>query len=149
MSELNRDQIIKAIRCFSMEKEWREPCDGCWFHDKKLDCDQDNMCYEVGSLALALIKELTEENERLKAPRYWLHSDGRIENLTNDIITVKMGGRNYGKIHALSLAFEKEVRADTVRKMQERLKEYYRVDTDSGLYCILDKIAKEMLEDGI
>jgi hypothetical protein len=69
--------------------------------------------------ALALIEELTEENERLRAS--------------------SVDYRNIPDIKA-------ETRADTVRKMQERLKEYFPYDADSGLYVVLDQIAKEMLE---
>ena len=39
-------------------------------------------------------------------------------------------------------------RADTVRKMQERLKEYFPYDDDSGLYVVLDQIAEEIIADG-
>jgi hypothetical protein len=42
--------------------------------------------------------------------------------------------------------FLKQERADTVRKMRERIKEYFPYDDDSGLYVVLDQIAKEMLE---
>lgn len=80
--------------------------------------------------ALTLIKELTEENDRLKTPTYLLRSDGGVELMP----TIK------------------SIRNGTVRKMQERL-EY-------SLCCIpqchftyaevqfhIDRIAKEMLED--
>ena len=38
--------------------------------------------------------------------------------------------------------------ADTVRKMQERLKEYFPYDDDSGLYVVLDQIIEEIIADG-
>lgn len=38
------------------------------------------------------------------------------------------------------------VKTDTVREMCQRIKEYFPYDADSGLYVVLDQIAKEMLE---
>ena len=40
-----------------------------------------------------------------------------------------------------------KAKADTVRKMSKRIKEYFPYDADSGLYVVLDQIAKEMLEN--
>lgn len=74
---------------------------------------------------------LTEENERLKAQKYYIHSDDRIEMIP----TVE------------------SVRADTVRKMQERLKECFNneikhmsIYTEGQVLFAVDQIAKEMLE---
>lgn len=38
------------------------------------------------------------------------------------------------------------VKADTVREMCQQIKEYFPYDADSGLYVVLDQIAKERLE---
>lgn len=40
-----------------------------------------------------------------------------------------------------------QTKADTVREMQERIKEYFPYDADSGLYVVLDQIAKELISD--
>ena len=98
-------------------------------------CFNDKPCSEcewheigngcVGSLeqsAISLINELTEENERL-------------------IDSIKL-------YHKYNTAI-KQTKADTVRKMQERLKENFRKYNKSNwsVRAIIDEAAKEMLED--
>ena len=59
--ELNRENIIKALEhCTSSTSS--EACDGCPFNDMEL-CDRESNAIEKH--ALALIKELTEDNENL------------------------------------------------------------------------------------
>ena len=167
--ELNREQIIKALQGHIGVVDMR--CEECPYN-------QDNgseICVDLlltDSLALIesyekKIKELTEvvkqsetaggceesvnngfspsvtelqrENERLKAQKYYLHSDGRIEMIP----TVE------------------SVRADTVREMQERLKEetecVCELTTDNvvtEMYSVvredvIDTVAKELLEENI
>lgn len=87
------------------------------------------------------VKELTAENDRLK---------NRIT------VQVVMPDEKMGKIKAESLKRVeqdvKECRADTVKTMQERLKEYLDDFYNSGEDALLDvtdlidQIAKEMLE---
>ena len=106
--ELNREQIIKALECCNGGdcetcKALGVACDATWKFHKD---------------ALALIKELTEENERLRDTAYRLECEVHRE------------------------------RADTVRKMQERLYPLYKVlcvDEGDWRYEV-DQIAKEMLE---
>ena len=132
MVEINREQIIKALECLlSTDYDGREFCEkrGCSYSE----CE--NCLDDALKDALSLIKELTEENEKLKAQKYYIHSDGRIEMIP----TVE------------------SVRADTVRQMQERLKQYidvghYRPATEICLSelavaNIIDQIAKEMLDN--
>ena len=57
MSELNRENIIKALECCNDEN--LPQCAKCPYLDNKVDC------FGLGNEALALIKELIEENERL------------------------------------------------------------------------------------
>ena len=69
--------------------------------------------------------KLTEENDKLRASCTELAQECK-----------KWQGR---------LKIECEyTKADTVRKVQERIKEYFPYDADSGLYVVLDQIAKEM-----
>lgn len=75
--------------------------------------------------------ERREENERLKAQKYYIHSDGRIEMIP----TVE------------------SVRADTVRTMQERLKaDAVTIQDHTGKLGVvvgvgnIDDVAREMLE---
>ena len=102
MSELNREQIIKALEC-CIKTQCENCCNlGDWH-------EQWNCMTNLMSKALTLIKELTEENER------W--------------------------------------RADTVRKMQERLKaDAVTIQDHTGKLGVvvgvgnIDDVAREMLE---
>ena len=59
--ELNRDQVIKALECISRVGDVL--CVGCDY--RKYD---GLACHRIGAKeALSLIKELSEENERLRA----------------------------------------------------------------------------------
>ena len=114
------NEIIKALECCEKQKS----CSTC-------PCDK--FCggpYVLDNKALSLIKELTKENEtlRLKVGAYQV-KDALLSSQLDD---------------KCDRCIARE-RADTVRKMQERLKQHYVVDTDDGLYGILDQIAKEML----
>ena len=117
--ELNREQIIKALECCP-EQEY------CG------DCPYDNECMGMEFLildALSLIKELTEENERLRAE-----------------VSVKK------KLLYKCVDLEDRVKADTVRKMQERLKAKANENETFpyGGYIHfddIDPIAKEMLTE--
>ena len=57
--ELNREQIVKALACCSVY----ETCDGCPLFN---GVPEDDCHYKAMANALALIRELTEENERLR-----------------------------------------------------------------------------------
>lgn len=78
-----------------------------------------------------LLFKVEDENERLKAQKYYIHSDDRIEMIP----TVE------------------SVRADTVRKMQERLKaDAVTIQDHTGKLGVvvgvgnIDDVAREMLE---
>lgn len=111
--ELNRDQIVKALECCV-----NHMCNECPLRDGR--CANG----EMGRLALAIIKELTEENERLHAS---------CTELEQKCASVK---------------------SDTVRKMQERLTlEFDRLHKSNFMtpevrQWIIDQITKEMLEGG-
>ena len=104
MSELNREQIIKALEC------WVKNFDGK-VTDFKTLCE-----------AIVLIKELTEENERLRDTAYRLECEVHRE------------------------------RADTVEDIKLRFAMRFGTYTDKDMtpitevFWLLDKFAKEMLE---
>ena len=83
------------------------------------------------------IKELTEENERLKAQKYYLHSDGRIEMIPT-VESVRAEGVRCGY-------------AQGVRDFAERVKNYYRHTTSRPLPATveyyIDQLEKEMLDE--
>ena len=77
--ELNREQIIKALECCIKAESWGD-CEelGCPAHTKqgcyfylRTDDDYENIIdIELCKDALSVIKELTEENERLKSVEF-------------------------------------------------------------------------------
>ena len=114
--ELNREQIVKALELHSQKAK---PCVN--------ECPYGDMHYcgsEMSKDALALIKELTEENERLRA----------------DAIAFE---------NALEIALnsQKQDRADTVREFAGRLKACFCPDADYSGYDIkrvIEQIANDI-----
>jgi hypothetical protein len=132
---MEREQIIKALECCV-----KFECNKCPLTDGR--CANG----EMGRLSLSIIKELTEENERLS---------GAVKQYEEE--------RKYH--FEMSRTRIAEAKADTVRKMQERLKEapikvglpLFGLQTKdevedyaNGLILqmrdAIDQIAKEMLE---
>lgn len=129
MENLNAEQVKKALECCGGE---RKLCRDCPYA-----CGSRYCVVVLREDALALItsqeqkiKELTEENERLRAE--------------NEIKSQKRAN-----IFEISNAFERG-RTDGVRKMQERLKAQRFSDASPHdydlLHCVIDGIAKKMLE---
>lgn len=122
--ELNREQIAKELAMFIEDMP----------ADLHLGFTRTVKFREFLKAALALIHELTEENERLE--------DNLIKQSTENIML---------------LIERQEIQADTVREMRERLKsEMANVARVEFLgivyYCIsdsfVDRIAEEVLEGG-
>lgn len=115
MSKMNREQIVKALECCSVY----ENCDGCPHFG---GVTEDYCRYKTMVNALALIRELTKENEGLTELL-----DARCDRCK-----------------------ERE-RADTVRKMQKRLKgSLMRFKNEAFMAIVdvcIDNVAKEMLEE--
>lgn len=145
-NKLNREQIIKALECCTsgINHKGDIPC---------LDCPYDE-CNIVGGTserqitgtcqswlkkdALSLIKELTEENERLR------------ESTDNELRYTKELVETLHKVHEEKV---QKAKADTVQKMQERLMECFNNEvehlamyTEAQVIFAIDQIAKEMLE---
>ena len=117
--ELNKEQIIKALECCKTVSEL--DCKTCGYKGKIGDDGAYIGCVNcLIADALALIQELTEENERLRDTAYRLESEVHRE------------------------------RADTVKKMQNELKKTFSALCKGemvDLYRIIEQIAKEMLEE--
>ena len=151
--ELNRDEIIKALECCTsgINHKGDIPC---------LDCPYDE-CNIVGGTSerqitgtcsswlkkdtLSLIKELIEENERLRAENEALAISEVKECEISQMLVYRIRNK-----HPAVMA----VIADTVRKMQERLTtlfandetlEYTEVDAEYINEQIV-RIAKEIME---
>lgn len=135
--ELNREQIIKALECCAS----KGGCKKCPLQPK----ESLAICVtQISKNALAIIKELTEENKRLRAA------------VRTDMVLCR--ARGSGKTEFLRNTIRIRVDtivADTVRKMQELFKErldisvcgYSTEEVKSECFETLDQIAKEMLED--
>lgn len=139
--ELNAEQIIDFLDkmdFFQGQRAGRE----LW-GDKPFDVQEQDIANFSRDISLIKkyissqeqkIKELTEENERL-------------------IVTLKMNGAPFPEglqiVHDFCEKGKRKAKADTVRKMQERLKEAFE---HRGLYGVdaierrIDQIAKEVLD---
>lgn len=143
--ELNREQIIKALECCQKRK-----CQSCTydvFGNSLSNC-------RVKKHALTLIKELTEE--RTDHITQLVAQDVQISNLKDEIARLRDKLERTDRALSVMDKAHKElftesfkIKADTVRKMQERLKEAFEHRGLFG-YDIIDKkidqIAEEMLE---
>jgi len=112
------EQIIKALECCIEGAS----CIKCPYFALAYGCIK-----AVFTDALSLIKRKKAEIERLEAINIGIQDE------YTEIIFKK----------------DKEIktaRAEAIKEFAERLKKRYVVDTDSGLYGILDQIAKEMTE---
>ena len=158
--ELNREQIIKALECCS---EDTADCHNCPYSEF-----QEGNCFDNAKKdALSLIKELTEEVTSWKeiAEGYQKQFEDCAEDrarLTEEnerlkqLLDYKCLYGYDGEVMEYCVQgpcphyeIKKELVADTVRKMQERLKEKaFSVPTvyNSHFGRMIDEIAKEMLE---
>ncbi len=121
--ELNREQIEHTLEiCSSGDEQCAYCCllafDGC--------------ARKLAKLALALIRELTEENERLE--------DNLIKQSTENIMLLRD---------------KQDIQADTVRKMRKKLKlkgqnmihPKYHIDCLVVSFEDIDQTAEELLEE--
>lgn len=128
---MEKEQIVKALEyCTS-----GGACYECQYDDNPLLSREGCMARKMfNALSLILeqdkrIEELEAENEKLKNPRYMVHSDGRIEMIPS----------------------VECVRNDTVRKMQEAIKERC---IKGGIYPAfvartVEAVADELLENAV
>ena len=142
MTELNKEKILYALRCISGEFV---KCSECAFYNKRQIFPE---CREhAGKSALALIKELTEENERLRAE---LRTTSDLFTASNDFLIAECARyKRYYLNHEYD-KLEADVKADTVRKMQERIKaeKFHHKNFGDLVYLAdIDRIAKEMEEE--
>lgn len=171
---MEREQIIKALECCKSPKLTK--CYGCPRDKEDGHCmyrlsedalelitSQEQKIFELenrlkecengyeGTLFLdrcklhdaeEYVKELIEENERLRA-RYTIDERYKFCNLIGDTLVYNKTLEDYNKFRA-------NWRADTVRKMQERI----TVHATNGYprkvrLDVIDQISKEMVEGAI
>ena len=112
--ELNREEIIKALECCQKRK-----CVHCTydvFGNPLSNC-------RVKKQALALIKELTEENERLSKEVADLQDELKCEKETNAHLCSQYMSENHlrHQVEEMLANGMDAVKADTVRKMQKEV----------------------------
>ena len=136
------EQIIKALECCS-----KDDCGNC--------PNTFGNCYSnLAKDAFALIKQLAEENERLRAELRDEIAKGEMcaEVIKRQDKEKEIMHESFVKLEALYKIECKRVdtiKADTVREMQERLKEKLKHYPQRCGDCFkekVDQIAKEMLE---
>lgn len=153
--ELKRDDIIKALDIlerfdfFQGQRAGRE----LW-NEKPFDVQEQDIAKFSQDVAWLknYIKELTEENEKLtiNMNAYGLTA----KNLGEDNERLRAEVSVKKKLLDKCIDLEDKVRADTVRKMQERLTlEFDRFHKSNFMtpevrQWIINQIAKEMLEEG-
>ena len=142
--ELDREQIIKALECCASPEYLCEECP--IDQNKKDDC----ICGQfLAKNALAIIKELTEENERLRAERDVLDS------LVKDLRGRNKGLQSANESLAKDLGILEDelnecvqIKADTVREMHSEIE---RRCIEGGIYPafvakVVEDVEREMLE---
>ena len=146
---MEREQIIKALECCISGDD----CTICPL------CDEQSCPCVLNENALALIKELTEDLHatRTEFERKCASLNEENERLTSNLVeqsaeNIMLIGEN--KRLSRRIGFDiGAIRADTVRKMQERLKaESFIVAPETNLGAVvlasdIDRVAEKMLED--
>ena len=151
---MEREQIVKALECCTRGRKSKEdrPCLECPYNECNIvggTSERQILGTCQGWLmkdALSLIKKLTKEVEDLKAiaEQYQKQFEDCYEE------KAKLTEENE-RLHASCTELTQnlhECKADTVRKMQERLIAEFRKDDRMNYYLrkTLDQIAKEMEE---
>ena len=131
--ELNRDEIIKALEyCYALDE-----CYNCPYTCLNTNLKRD---------AISLINELTEESQKWQEGYDCVDAACRELSSKCDELTA-----TNESLEAAIVALKEEVkltRADTVRKMAERLKRYYDANDRYLGYSIaynIDQVAQAML----
>ena len=149
MTKLNRDHIIKALECWASGNSCEGSC--CPLFEISPDtCDR-----WMGRNALTLINELTQRLETLS------QSYDHLEKTKNELLAERSrlseGNerlmREKTALECVVSTARNQAKTDTVKKMQERLKQGCgRVKAEGQSVLVFtesafDQIAKEMLEE--
>ena len=160
--ELNKEDIIKALECCKSFRDFYA-CDECPYSHTML-ADDESCTNRMSQDALSLINELTAENKLLNvelgnASSEILRLIDREKELTeeNETLTLKVAAYQV-KDKLLSNQLDDKCdmciareRADTVRKMQDKLAQYIGTYTDKSfvyvkaMFKLIDRIAEEII----
>ena len=137
---MEREQIVKALECCI-----NCDCRNCPSNQPEAICVSKLM-----KNALALIKELTEENEKIR--------ESECNHCACELLDQRDKAREEAErykryyFHHEYDKWEAEIKVETVRKMQNSLKEYlddfYNLGEDALLDVpdLIDQVAEEVLE---
>lgn len=154
---MEREQIIKALECCTRGRKSNEdiPCPECPYNECNIvggtsERQTSGTCQGwLMKDALALIKELTEENEKLKS--IGISKDIVIESLAEENERLKNICNSYALQYGTARdkeVFLRKEREDTVREFAERLKGAFNFGhtiLEKSICDIIDQIAKEIL----
>ena len=178
---MNTEQIIKALECCSRQYEdnTSDECLDCIYHNLGCNCvlqaitDALALIKELTEKIVQLISQVDCDKAEIKLLQKHIESLAEtIESQEQEInmnaygLTAKRLGEENERLHASCTELTQEckkwqrrmkiecdyTKADTVRKMQERLKEHLDDFYNSGEDALLDvpdlidQIAKEVLE---
>ena len=140
--ELKRERIEKSLN-------WLDSLVG-----NSNDSDIALFTYQLLGILYDTCEELTGENERLKCEISDLKDELKCEKETNAHLCSQYMSENHLRHQAEEMLANgmSVVKADTVRKMQERLNAHFDSDSDyfrsshGYIRSVVDQIAKEMLE---
>lgn len=145
--ELNREQIIKALEC--CHTPLASDCNDCGYRGQSVENGEYIGCSNrLMADALSLIKELTEEKERLRAERDL--RDVVVKDLTERNKYLQQTNEALGHfcIDIENELYRKHTLAvDTVREFAERLKQVLRKDDRMNYYLrvTIEQLEKEFI----
>ena len=140
--KLNAEQIKKALECCTKAELCNDECPYDSFAHCMRKMTRDTLSL-INELTEELTKKETEYNELYELTEDLQKENERLQQ------TISQLGKNNDEIARVYPLAIKEAKADTVRKMQERLHEQFRESvayTRSYIHEGIDQIAKEMLE---
>lgn len=126
-----------------------------WLDGKDLDLDEVNRALRMREKTLQIVEKLTEENEKLRKENHDF-KNGYFqkryeENADAELLAVKAAWRKsdfaYIDLNAECEGKLKTIKADTVRKMQEKIRAKSEYGTINISPWQLEQIAKEVLEE--
>jgi phage-related tail protein len=154
MENLNAEQVIRAFECCH---SILLGCSDCPFiNDSQACASSDIFALEVLKSQNQRIKELAEERDGFENLAYTAietqnDMSDTIEQLTEENERLSADCAKGANALIEEMRKNRTIEADTVRKMQERLKEkVYSVPTVYNAHFgrMIDQIVKEMIENG-
>lgn len=148
---MNTEQIVKALECCKSFRDFYA-CDNCPYGNAVL-ADDESCTNRMSQDALALIKELQAHNENLQKENKYLRESLADEREHKEDMSVEFTCV-FGQPHKVSdCPITEEIdkaKADTVKKMQDKLKATFCPDADyfgCDIHSAINEKAKEILNE--